>query len=132
MLKELKTFFSDGGPIFMGFLSMIVLVILIVSSRTLIQIYTRKITNSEEMTSRINRVRSIGLFALIFGILGQLIGLFSAFRAVKMNEVEATPSLFTEGFKISMIPTIYGISIFSFSILVWVLLKRSIPHFIKK
>lgn len=117
-------FFFKGGPVFMGILTVILLMILIISGISFIVVYTRKINNSEETLRKINRIRAAGLFALIIGILGQLIGLFSAFRAIKLGEVEASLSLFTEGFRISMITSIYGVLIFSFSMLIWFVLKK--------
>jgi biopolymer transport protein ExbB/TolQ len=91
----------------------------------------RKINNSEQTLRKINTVKSLGIFALIIGILGQLIGLFSAFRAIRFGEVEASPEIFAEGFKISMIPIVYGILIFTFSIILWFLLKRVLKSFYK-
>ena len=58
-------------------------------SKTLffITVSFRKINNSEQTLRKINTVKSLGIFALIIGILGQLIGLFSAFRAIRFGEV---------------------------------------------
>lgn len=123
-LKEMIDLFFKGGPIFMGFLTIILFVVILLLGNTFIIIYTRKINNSEEILRKINHIRSAGLFALIIGLLGQLIGLFSAFRAIKIGEVEISQSLFVEGFKVSMVPTVYGILIFSFSALSWLLLKK--------
>lgn len=128
-LKEMTELFFKGGPIFMGLLTVVLLMVLILSMSTAFIIYTHKINNSEETLRKLNHIRSAGLFALISGVFGQLIGLFSAFRAIKIGQVEASPSLFAEGFKVSMITTIYGILIFSFSMLVWFLLKKVLNNF---
>jgi biopolymer transport protein ExbB/TolQ len=108
----------------MGILSIILLIILIISVVFFITISTSKINNSEQTLRKINTVKSLGIFALMIGILGQLIGLFSAFRAIRFGEVEASPEIFEEGFRISMIPTVYGILIFTFSLILWFLLKK--------
>lgn len=118
--------FFNGGPIFMGLLTLILLSIVVLSGISVTPIYTRKINNYQETIRKINSIRSFGFFALIVGLLGQLIGLFSAFRAIKMGEVEASTSLFFEGFKISMITAVYGILIFSISVLAHFLLKRAV------
>ena len=123
--------FLKGGPIFMGILTIILLIILIISVVFFITVSFRKINNSEQTLRKINTVKSLGIFALIIGILGQLIGLFSAFRAIRFGEVEASPEIFAEGFKISMIPIVYGILIFTFSIILWFLLKRVLKSFYK-
>ncbi|WP_081212046.1 MotA/TolQ/ExbB proton channel family protein [Salegentibacter sediminis] len=118
--------FFNGGPIFMGLLTLILLSIVVLSGISVILIYNRKINNYQQTIGKINSIRSFGFFALIVGLLGQLIGLFSAFRAIKMGEVEASTSLFFEGFKISMITAVYGILIFSISVLAHFLLKRAV------
>ena len=116
--------FFKGGPIFMGFLTIVLLVVVVISGSTLVSVYTRKINNSKEILRKLNAIRSAGLLGLILGLLGQLIGLFSAFRAIKVGQIEASPSLFAEGFKISMITAVYGILIFLFSISVSLILKK--------
>lgn len=91
--------FFKGGPIFMGILTFILLIILIISVVFFTTVYTRKINNSEETLRKINTVKSLGIFALIIGILGQLIGLFSAFRAIRFGEVEASPEILKKDLK---------------------------------
>jgi len=66
-------------------------------------------------------LKSIGLFIMITGILGQLIGLMSAFKAIE-RVGDISPPILVGGLKISMITTLYGILIYLFSILVWFLL----------
>jgi biopolymer transport protein ExbB/TolQ len=64
--------------------------------------------------------------ALVLGLLGQLIGLYSAFRALTMGEAEASIVLFVSGFKISMVTSIYGLLIFCCSMIIWFLFKKAI------
>ena len=123
--------FFKGGPIFMGFLTIVLLIVFVIIGSTVVPIYTRKINIFEETIRKINGIRSAGLLGLILGLLGQLIGLFSAFRAIKVGQIEASPSLLAEGFKVSMIPAVYGILIFLFSTLVWFLLKKALNTFLK-
>lgn len=74
--------------------------------------------NKEEALRKIKYGRSIGLFALITGILGQLIGLFMAFATIeKIGDI--SPPIMMGGIKVSMIPTLYGISIYLISLLLW-------------
>ena len=72
----------------------------------------------------LKNIRSLGVFGFVIGLLGQFIGLFSAFKAVKMGQIEGTTSLFVEGFKISMIPAVFGVLLFVFSMVVWLFLKK--------
>lgn len=66
--------------------------------------------------------RSIGLFALITGILGQMIGLYQAFFAIE-RAADISPILIFGGLKVSMISTIYGMLIYLFSLLLWFILS---------
>lgn len=117
-------FFFKGGLLFMGILTAILLLCVFISVIVLILIITGKINNSAETLKKINYIRSAGIFALIFGILGQLIGLFSAFKAIKLESIEVTPSVIAEGFQVSMTTTIYGLIIFIFSKIIWFVLKK--------
>lgn len=112
-------FFFKGGFLFMGILTLILLLIVIGAMNVLISFFSRKMYKTEETLKNLNYIKSIGIFAMFFGILGQLVGLFSAFRAIKFDDIELSPIFIVDGFKISMITTVYGILIFSFSILVW-------------
>jgi biopolymer transport protein ExbB/TolQ len=55
---------------------------------------------------------------MITGILGQLIGLYSAFRAIEQAG-DISPALVFGGIKVSMITTFYGIFIYLLSLLLW-------------
>lgn len=75
----------------------------------------------EREKHQLKHVKSIGLFAMITGILGQLIGLYTAFSAIE-KAGDISPSLLAGGFKISMITTLYGMIIFLLSLLIWFLM----------
>lgn len=103
----------------MGFLSLIFIAMISTSIINAIAVLKDKIKDREEAVKRLAYTRSIGLFAFIIGLLGQLIGLFSAFRAIELEAVEASPSLIAAGFKVSMITTIYGLIIYALSLGIW-------------
>lgn len=118
--------FFRGGVIFMGALTVLLLLVIILTIINAIAVYSNKLTDFNEATKKIKRIRSVGLLALVIGVLGQLIGLFSAFKAVKIGEVEASPSIMQEGFKISAITTVYGSLIFLLSLFFWFVLKQKV------
>lgn len=69
--------------------------------------------------------KSIGLFALIVGVLGQLIGFYSAFSAIEqMGQV--SPVMVYGGIKVSMITTLYGMLIYLISIMLWFVFSVSV------
>jgi len=100
----------------MGILTLIFFGILFLSIRNIFQLSYGK--NYEKLRSKIGYIKSVGLFAMIVGILGQLMGLFQAFQAIeKMGDV--SPALLAGGIKVSMITTLYGIIIYAISLLIW-------------
>ena len=71
--------------------------------------------------ARLKHIKTIGTFAAVFGVFGQLIGLFQAFSIIEeMGDV--SQSLLAGGLKVSLISTIYGILIFLISIILWFVL----------
>ena len=105
----------------MGILTVLLVVLLAVSVYFFIAIASGKSGEKENFKHQLSYVKSIGLFTMITGILGQLIGLLSAFQAIE--EVgDISPALLAGGLKVSMITTLYGVFIYLFSIVIWFLL----------
>ncbi len=110
--------FYMGGPLFMGVLTIIFVVMISVAIIQGKPVYAKGVVD-EQTIRKIGYVKSVGLFALIIGMLGQLIGLFSAFGAIELGLVPITPELLATAFKISMITTLYGVVIYAISYLIW-------------
>ena len=109
--------FNMGGP-FMGILTIIFLIILATSVYRGVQISKGDIVHETIFRYQLACIKSIGVFALVVGILGQLLGLYDAFSVIEqMGDV--TPALLAGGLKVSMITTLYGILIFLVSYLIW-------------
>lgn len=106
----MSTFFQrlqEGGPIFMypALLFLIIIIILIVKGF---------LDLKKEDSKTIPLISSIGLFALIWGVLGQFLGLYQAFDYIQIaGEIPTT--VLAGGLKVSMISTIFGIIIFLIS-----------------
>lgn len=96
--------FYMGGPLFMSILTLL-LVGVIVSAWKYQQ-----------------WVKEFGLLALTFGILGQLIGLYSAFQAMEQSG-NISQEMLAGGLKISMITTLYGVLIYLISIVIRIFQK---------
>ena len=110
--------FNMGGP-FMGILTIIFLIILVISVYRGVQISKRDIDHATTFRHQLTHIKSVGVFALVTGILGQLLGLYDAFSAIEqMGNV--SPALLAGGLKVSMITTLYGMVIFLISWLIWV------------
>jgi hypothetical protein len=114
----MKNLFYMGGPLFMGILTAILIILVAWAVYHLLPVLTGKEINLSNSKSKLNHIKTIGTFALIFGILGQLIGLYQAFSILEeMGNI--SQSLLAGGLKVSMIPTLYGIVIFILSLLLW-------------
>ncbi len=107
-----------GGPLFMGTLTAILIVMVAWAVYHIIPVLTRKEINFSRAKSKLKHITTIGKFGLVTGIFGQLIGLYQAFAAIE-EAGDISPSLMMGGFKVSMITTLYGIFIFLLSLILW-------------
>ncbi|GAA4826165.1 MotA/TolQ/ExbB proton channel family protein [Algivirga pacifica] len=99
--------FYQGGVLFMSILTLeaivaLVLVVMILKGRAIL--------TTEEAKEKVGLLKSIGVLALVTGMLGQLIGLYSAFEHIA-NMGNVSPSMLAGGVKVSMISTLYGLLI---------------------
>ncbi len=96
----------EGGIEFMSVLFLLLLGVIVTSILV--------VKNKEDKTKAnkwLKTSQEIALFALVFGILGQFVGLLSAFQA--LEEVgEVSQGILAGGLKISSYTTVYGIVIF--------------------
>jgi hypothetical protein len=117
----MKELFYMGGPLFMGILTALLIILLAVTVYFAVSIASGRASGKVNFRHQLTYLKSIGLFIMITGILGQLIGLMDAFKAIE-RVGDISPTIMAGGLKISMITTLYGILIYLFSILVWFLL----------
>ncbi|MGC9342850.1 MAG: MotA/TolQ/ExbB proton channel family protein [Bacteroidales bacterium] len=110
--------FYMGGPLFMGILSILLLIVIVITVVFLVKVLNRQVESTANFRQQIKYIRAVGLFALVTGILGQLVGLYAAFIAIEAA-ADISPAILAGGLKVSMITTIYGILIYLFSILLW-------------
>jgi len=105
----------------MSILTILLVVIVAVAVYFAVTVANGKASQKQNFTHRLKYVKSIGLFTMITGILGQLIGLFIAFTAIEGAE-DISPSIIAGGLKVSMITSLTGIIIYLISIVLWFLL----------
>lgn len=116
-------YFYMGGPLFMGILTLVLISLVAWSVYHALPLFTGKVLNISKTKSRLKHIKTIGSFAAVTGILGQLIGLTSAF-AILEEHGNVSQSLIAGGLKVSTIPTIYGILIFLLSLVIWFVLDN--------
>jgi len=114
----MKDLFYQGGPLFMSILTILLVIMTVWIVYHLVRVFQSQQLNREKVLRKLKYGRSIGLFALIVGILGQLIGFYEAFSVME-RVGEISPALVYGGIKVSMITTLYGIIIYLFSIALW-------------
>jgi len=113
----MKSLYYQGGSLFMGILTILLMILSVWMIYHLIIFLKSKNANTDKALRYISYGRSIGLLTLITGILGQLVGLRAAFDVLETSNV--SPQALAGGIKVSMIPTLYGIIIYIFSLLLW-------------
>ena len=125
----MKSLYYQGGSLFMGILTILLMILSVWMIYHLIIFLKSKNANTDKALRYMAYGRSIGLLTLITGILGQLVGLRAAFDVLETSNV--SPQALAGGIKVSMIPTIYGIIIYIFSLLLWLGFTQIIERYSK-
>lgn len=119
--------FFAGGPLFMGILTLLLLIICAMAVYQFIQISRGNVEHETTFRHRLTYIKSLGLFSLVFGIFTQLLGLYQAFSAIEMAG-DVSPAILMGGLKVSMISTMYGMIIFLISYLLWLGLDYTVKN----
>lgn len=117
-----------GGALFMTVLSISFTTILALTVLNILRLSRGNYDPTNQILI-IPDIKSIGIFAIIWGIFGQSIGLFSALQAMEAAGDIAPPMIYG-GLKVSFITTLYGLFIFLVAWLITILLtnwSRKIP-----
>lgn len=96
-----------GGPIITGLLLLILGICVLIAIRGFIQI--RKTQKQSEKNIRM--LNGLGLFALVYGVFGQLLGLVNILDEFS-GSVEVSAGQLAMGLKFTIIPTLLGSIIF--------------------
>ncbi|WP_339888294.1 MotA/TolQ/ExbB proton channel family protein [uncultured Flavobacterium sp.] len=94
---------NEGGPFFM----MPILIILLL----IIFLFVRGLIKKDANSKTIRLISSISLFVLVWGFLGQAIGLIGAFDAIE-SIGSISPEVLSSGLKISFLPLVFGMFTF--------------------
>ncbi len=117
----MKTLFLSGGPFFMSLLTILLVGTVAWAFYHFINLQTKGTEISEASLKNLAKTKHIGLFAMIIGILAQLLGLYAAFQAI-IEAADVSFGIVVNGIKVSMITTLYGITIYLVSLLIWFIL----------
>ncbi len=118
----MKELFYRGGPHFMSILTILLIITTAWIIYHFIIAYNSKQENCTVFLRKLGYGKTIGLFALVTGVMGQMIG-FSAMFSTIEDAIGAggyvMPARIYGGIKVTMIVTIYGCFIYLFSLLLW-------------
>ncbi|WP_271764924.1 MotA/TolQ/ExbB proton channel family protein [Aquimarina algiphila] len=117
ILQQKESFFSalfsrinEGGPFFM----VPILIMLLLTFFLIIKSVIALKQGSATLQKNISLLSSIGLLTLVWGMLGQLIGLVEMFDHVeKIGDLST--GIFAGGLKVSALPPIFGFFVFIIS-----------------
>lgn len=119
-----------GGVLFMSLLSFLFLIIILLSGWKVYQLFVAIPASDQKKKRGLPEIIQVGKFALFIGILGQVIGLFDAFKAMEGMESVPLP-LLAGGLKVSTITTLYGSLIFGVSAILWFFLNQRYQSLIR-
>ncbi len=123
----MKDLFFMGGALFMSILTLLLVVMTVWIVYYTLKGYANGQSEKEKALRQLKYGKSIGLFAMVTGIFGQLIGFYEAFTAIEQAG-DISPALVYGGIKVSMITTLYGISIYLFSLLLWFIASQVVER----
>ena len=117
----MRNLFYEGGPLFMGIVTAAFIIMVVWAIYHFLPVLIKKDFDPNKIADRLKHVKTIGTLAMVLGILGQLIGLMSAFDVIEQVG-DISPSWVAGGLKFSKIRTVYGIFVFIISLIVWIIL----------
>lgn len=107
--------FFLGDRLFMGIITIVAVLMFVLSFINIRVILTRQV--GDGIYRNISRVKELGLLALIIGILASTIDMIAAFDAIKAAG-DVSMSLMAAGLKLTLIAPVYGLIIYSLSLLI--------------
>lgn len=111
-----------GGALFMTVLSISLTTIIAITILNIIRLSRGNYIPAKQILV-INDIKAIGIFAIVWGVFGQSIGLFSALQAIE-EAGDISPAMIYGGLKVSFITTLHGFFIFLFSWLIYILMNN--------
>lgn len=104
--------FTQGGPIYMGTITILLLIIIVVAVSGTLSASKGNQKSISDKTFKL--VNELGLLALMVGIISMTISLLGAFSAMEQAGSISTAVL-AGGLRVTMIPVLYGLIIFTIS-----------------
>ena len=94
---------NQGGPIFMYPLVLLLILVLV--------LFVKELVKKGTVKKSIDLISSLSLFAIVWGFLGQIIGLIMAFDAIQAAG-DISPAILAGGLKVSSLAPAFGMLVF--------------------
>tara|TARA_B100001059_G_C17656042_1_gene487021 strand:+ start:197 stop:622 length:426 start_codon:yes stop_codon:yes gene_type:complete len=110
---------NEGGPLFMYTILLVLLAIVI--------LFVAELIRRKNLQKTMSLISSLSLFALVWGFLGQLIGLISAFDSIEAIGESLSPALIAGGLKVASLAPVFGMITFligRIAIIIFTVLKK--------
>lgn len=114
----MKNLFYQGGIEFMGALTIFFAITTAWIIYHFVKGYFTNPTNHEKTLRMLEYGKSMGLFTMIVGFLGQMMGFIAMFDAISLAG-SVDPNLVYNGIRVTMICPVYGVLIYLFTLLLW-------------
>ncbi len=118
----------DGGVIFTVPMTILFMINILLIAKGAVYIIKHKFQNQHAAKRWIDPIKYIGIFLLSLGILGQLIGLYSAFDAIAQKKILIDAKIMIDGIRVSSITTILGLTYFVVSYGAWLLMDLKLKN----
>lgn len=118
----MKDLFIRGGSFFMWVLTLLLIITTVWIIYHFILSFTSNQTNKVNLLRKLGYGKSIGLFGLMIGLLGQMFGFSSMFLILEdgmAKSIDYAPSAIFKGLEATTIVPAYGILIYLFSLLLF-------------
>jgi biopolymer transport protein ExbB/TolQ len=107
-------------------MTLIFLINIALAVRAFIFINNDRFDNSAAAMRAVDTIKYLGVIVLTLGILGQVIGLYEAFKVIEQMGEEISANLLAGGLKVSSVTTLLGLSYFVLSYASWVFIRSRI------
>lgn len=116
--------FFEGGPSFMFFIYAMWITVGFISIKFLMNYFSDK-KDLEKLTKQNSIILFVGSFAFLFGLFGQMLGMYGALSCV-YEAGDISPALIAGGIGVSLIAALYGFGLLLVSSIVWFIFKNLI------
>lgn len=122
-MTAIFSFLTDGGLYFTLPLTIFAAIIVFYTVKSGLELFVAERVVEQRTSKNLDIIMYLGSFSFVFGILGQMIGLYYAFQFIAENG-DVSPRIMASGLKVSMITTMYGLGIFLLASICWFVLRR--------